>query len=161
MIVWLSPTIISLQFIVGKHNPEFAGTTQQDSHDFLTFLMDGLHEGLNKVRLKHCWLQRSRQGLTKSTSKSQCLQRPRQGLTKSTSKLQCLQRPQQGLTKINLKIAMSVEISLGPHQINFKIAMRASPRMCFSIFRHSLITSNKVNIDKDHLLDVHCVVLEL
>ncbi|XP_048750145.2 ubiquitin carboxyl-terminal hydrolase 8-like isoform X2 [Ostrea edulis] len=38
------------KFIVGKHNPEFAGTTQQDSHDFLTFLMDGLHEGLNKVK---------------------------------------------------------------------------------------------------------------
>ena len=38
-----------LQYVVGKHNPDFAGTTQQDSHDFLTFLMDGLHEGLNRV----------------------------------------------------------------------------------------------------------------
>ncbi|XP_062575612.1 ubiquitin carboxyl-terminal hydrolase 8-like isoform X2 [Saccostrea cucullata] len=38
------------KYIVGKHNPDFAGTTQQDSHDFLTFLMDGLHEGLNKVK---------------------------------------------------------------------------------------------------------------
>ncbi|XP_022306135.2 ubiquitin carboxyl-terminal hydrolase 8-like isoform X2 [Crassostrea virginica] len=38
------------KYVVGKHNPDFAGTTQQDSHDFLTFLMDGLHEGLNRVK---------------------------------------------------------------------------------------------------------------
>lgn len=41
--------MVVLQYVVGKHNPDFAGTTQQDSHDFLTFLMDGLHEGVNRV----------------------------------------------------------------------------------------------------------------
>ena len=29
----------------------FSGYDQQDSQEFLTFLMDGLHEGLNKVCL--------------------------------------------------------------------------------------------------------------
>lgn len=38
------------KYVAGKHNPDFAGTSQQDSHDFLTFLMDGLHEGLNRVK---------------------------------------------------------------------------------------------------------------
>ena len=27
----------------------FSGYDQQDSQEFLTFLLDGLHEGLNKV----------------------------------------------------------------------------------------------------------------
>jgi len=34
---------------VGKHQPMFAGNEQQDSQEFLTFLLDALHEGLNKV----------------------------------------------------------------------------------------------------------------
>lgn len=29
--------------------PVFQGYEQQDSQEFLTFLLDGLHEGLNKV----------------------------------------------------------------------------------------------------------------
>lgn len=29
----------------------FAGYQQQDSQEFLTFLLDGLHEGLNEVSL--------------------------------------------------------------------------------------------------------------
>ncbi|KAL8615253.1 hypothetical protein ACOMHN_050294 [Nucella lapillus] len=35
---------------VGKYNPMFAGYQQQDSQEFLTFLLDGLHEGLNEVK---------------------------------------------------------------------------------------------------------------
>ncbi|KAK3095889.1 hypothetical protein FSP39_020374, partial [Pinctada imbricata] len=38
------------KFMVGKHQPMFAGHDQQDSQEFLTFLMDGLHEGLNTVK---------------------------------------------------------------------------------------------------------------
>ena len=38
-----------LQNTVGKYNPMFAGYQQQDSQEFLTFLLDGLHEGLNEV----------------------------------------------------------------------------------------------------------------
>ena len=34
---------------MGRHQPMFAGYQQQDSQEFLTFLLDGLHEGLNKV----------------------------------------------------------------------------------------------------------------
>lgn len=44
--------MVVLQYVAGKHNPDFAGTSQQDSHDFLTFLMDGLHEGLNRVSVR-------------------------------------------------------------------------------------------------------------
>ncbi|KAK3598059.1 hypothetical protein CHS0354_042432 [Potamilus streckersoni] len=38
------------KIIVGKYQPMFAGYEQQDSQEFLTFLLDGLHEGLNKVK---------------------------------------------------------------------------------------------------------------
>ncbi|XP_041356247.1 ubiquitin carboxyl-terminal hydrolase 8-like [Gigantopelta aegis] len=39
-----------LKLTVGKYNPMFAGYEQQDSQEFLTFLLDGLHEGLNEVK---------------------------------------------------------------------------------------------------------------
>lgn len=35
---------------IGKINEQFAGYEQQDSQELLLFLMDGLHEDLNKVR---------------------------------------------------------------------------------------------------------------
>ena len=41
--------LIWLQHVVGRHHPMFGGYEQQDSQEFLTFLLDGLHEGLNKV----------------------------------------------------------------------------------------------------------------
>lgn len=34
---------------IGKINEQFAGYDQQDSQELLLFLMDGLHEDLNKV----------------------------------------------------------------------------------------------------------------
>ncbi|XP_060069367.1 ubiquitin carboxyl-terminal hydrolase 8-like [Ylistrum balloti] len=40
------------KYIVGKYQPMFAGYDQQDSQEFLTFVMDGLNEGLNKVKVK-------------------------------------------------------------------------------------------------------------
>lgn len=36
---------------IGKINDQFAGSSQQDSQELLLFLMDGLHEDLNKVRV--------------------------------------------------------------------------------------------------------------
>ncbi|KAL4216469.1 Ubiquitin carboxyl-terminal hydrolase 8 [Mactra antiquata] len=38
--------------VVGRQQPMFAGFEQQDSQEFLTFLLDGLHEGLNKVKTR-------------------------------------------------------------------------------------------------------------
>lgn len=35
---------------IGKINEQFSGYDQQDSQELLLFLMDGLHEDLNKVR---------------------------------------------------------------------------------------------------------------
>ena len=37
---------------VGRFAPQFSGYQQQDSQELLTFLLDGLHEDLNRVRKK-------------------------------------------------------------------------------------------------------------
>ncbi len=37
------------QVTISSFAPQFAGTQQQDSQEFLAFLMDGLHEDLNRV----------------------------------------------------------------------------------------------------------------
>uniref|UniRef100_A0AAY4DEC1 Ubiquitin carboxyl-terminal hydrolase 15 n=1 Tax=Denticeps clupeoides TaxID=299321 RepID=A0AAY4DEC1_9TELE len=37
---------------VGRFAPQFSGYQQQDSHEFLAFLLDGLHEDLNRIRKK-------------------------------------------------------------------------------------------------------------
>lgn len=37
---------------VGRHLPQFAGREQQDNQEFLTALLDRLHEDLNQVRLR-------------------------------------------------------------------------------------------------------------
>lgn len=38
--------------MVGKWAPQFSGYYQQDAHEFLRFLLDGLHEDFNRVRTK-------------------------------------------------------------------------------------------------------------
>lgn len=40
---------IMFQYTVGYYKPEYATYEQQDSHEFLTFLMDWLHNDLNMV----------------------------------------------------------------------------------------------------------------
>ncbi|KAK5078953.1 hypothetical protein LTR64_002627 [Lithohypha guttulata] len=41
-----------LKNIVGKYGPSFAGYGQQDSQEFLAFLLDGLSEDLNRIQKK-------------------------------------------------------------------------------------------------------------
>lgn len=45
-----SPT--QLKRVIGKHNPMFQGNSQHDSQEFLNFLLDTLHEDLNRVQKK-------------------------------------------------------------------------------------------------------------
>ena len=41
-----------MQTVVGRFAPQFSGYQQQDSHELLAFLLDGLHEDLNLVLKK-------------------------------------------------------------------------------------------------------------
>lgn len=47
-----SACISILQTQVGRFAPQFSGYQQQDSHELLAFLLDGLHEDLNRIRKK-------------------------------------------------------------------------------------------------------------
>ncbi len=38
--------------VIGKYRPSFSGFSQQDSHEFLSYVLDGLHEDLNRVASK-------------------------------------------------------------------------------------------------------------
>lgn len=42
----------SLQWTIAKYAPRFNGFQQQDSQELLAFLLDGLHEDLNRVHEK-------------------------------------------------------------------------------------------------------------
>lgn len=44
------PTLLQTQ--VGRFAPQFSGYQQQDSQELLAFLLDGLHEDLNRVKKK-------------------------------------------------------------------------------------------------------------
>jgi len=46
----LSPA--SLRNLIIRYAPQFSGYSQQDSHEALRFLLDGLHEDLNRVKSK-------------------------------------------------------------------------------------------------------------
>ena len=40
---------IAMQLQVGRFAPQFSGYQQHDSQELLTFLLDGLHEDLNRI----------------------------------------------------------------------------------------------------------------
>jgi ubiquitin C-terminal hydrolase/Ca2+-binding EF-hand superfamily protein len=42
----------TLKWVIGKYAPQFQGTHQHDSQELLAFLLDGLHEDLNRVFTK-------------------------------------------------------------------------------------------------------------
>ena len=41
-----------VKHMVGRFAPQFSGYMQQDAHEFLRFLLDGLHEDLNRIQRK-------------------------------------------------------------------------------------------------------------
>lgn len=47
-----SNSCVMLQTQVGRFAPQFSGYQQQDSQELLAFLLDGLHEDLNRVKKK-------------------------------------------------------------------------------------------------------------
>jgi ubiquitin C-terminal hydrolase len=55
--VWRSPVGSAvapkqLKHVVGRFAPQFQGYQQHDSHELLAFLLDGVHEDLNRVQEK-------------------------------------------------------------------------------------------------------------
>lgn len=44
--------LLPLQWTIAKYAPRFNGFQQQDSQELLAFLLDGLHEDLNRVHEK-------------------------------------------------------------------------------------------------------------
>lgn len=44
--------VFMFQTQVGRFAPQFSGYQQQDSQELLAFLLDGLHEDLNRVKKK-------------------------------------------------------------------------------------------------------------
>ena len=42
----------SLKSIISKRSENFGGYQQQDAHEFMSYLLDGLHEDLNRVKTK-------------------------------------------------------------------------------------------------------------
>ncbi|KAF0981910.1 hypothetical protein FDP41_011771 [Naegleria fowleri] len=47
---YVSP--VEFKRVIGKYAPQFAGYQQQDSQELISFLLDGLHEDLNRVKDK-------------------------------------------------------------------------------------------------------------
>ncbi len=43
---------VALQIAVGRFAPQFSGYQQQDSQELMAFLLDGLHEDLNRIKKK-------------------------------------------------------------------------------------------------------------
>ena len=44
--------VVTLKDVIGRFAPQFSGYHQQDSHELMTFMLDGVHEDLNRCRVK-------------------------------------------------------------------------------------------------------------
>ncbi len=53
---WSAVAPKDLKWMIGKFAPQFNGYSQHDSQELLAFLLDGLHEDLNKITKKVCSL---------------------------------------------------------------------------------------------------------
>ena len=45
-------SLMPFQIAVGRFAPQFSGYQQQDSQELMAFLLDGLHEDLNRIKKK-------------------------------------------------------------------------------------------------------------
>lgn len=58
--MWLSrsPVVVPRAFkeVLGRFAPQFSGTAQQDAQEFLSYLLDGLHEDLNAAE-RHTYVE--------------------------------------------------------------------------------------------------------
>lgn len=52
MVKIVSYSYVFWQLQVGRFAPQFSGYQQHDSQELLTFLLDGLHEDLNRIKKK-------------------------------------------------------------------------------------------------------------
>ena len=52
IVVNLKFSFFFLQISVGRFAPQFSGYQQQDSQELMAFLLDGLHEDLNRIKKK-------------------------------------------------------------------------------------------------------------
>lgn len=52
MLLKVYDVVSCLQWTIAKYAPRFNGFQQQDSQELLAFLLDGLHEDLNRVHEK-------------------------------------------------------------------------------------------------------------
>jgi len=54
--LWSASSSVSvprdIKGVIGKYAPQFMGYAQHDSHELLAFLLDGLHEDLNRIKQK-------------------------------------------------------------------------------------------------------------
>ncbi len=57
---YISPK--AFKYIVGKWCPQFIGDQQQDAQELLAFLLDGLHEGLNRCKQKGTFVNKDSDG---------------------------------------------------------------------------------------------------
>lgn len=58
---------------MGRFAPQFSGYQQQDSQELLAFLLDGLHEDLNRVKKKPYLALRDAEGRPDEVNLTSCV----------------------------------------------------------------------------------------